>query len=108
MEVRQYQIYWTKLDPTIGSEIRKVRPCLVISPNEMNRYLSTVLIAPLTTKSKQYPTRVKTSILDKSSWIILDQLRSIDKIRLYKFISLLDPLAIREVKQTLKAMLVDT
>ncbi len=107
MEIRQYQIYWTKLDPTIGSEIKKVRPCLVISPNEMNRYLSTVLIAPLTTKSRQYPTRVKTFILDRSSWIILDQLRSIDKVRLYAFICFLDSEAIREVKQTLKAMLVD-
>jgi mRNA interferase MazF len=107
MEIKQYQIYWTKLDPTVGSEIKKVRPCLIVSPDEMNRYLSTILIAPLTTKSKNYPTRVKMSVMGKTSWVILDQLRSIDRMRLYQLIGNIDAQAVSKVKQIIKAMLVD-
>jgi mRNA interferase MazF len=106
MGIKQYQVYWTNLDPTLGSEIKKVRPCLVVSPNEMNQYLSTIIIAPLTSKSRNYPTRVKTTIASKPSWIVLDQLRCIDKARLYKLIATIDEKTVSKVKEVIKNMLV--
>ncbi|XWN34709.1 MAG: type II toxin-antitoxin system PemK/MazF family toxin [Roseivirga sp.] len=105
--IQQYQVYWVKLDPTVGSEIKKTRPCVVVSPDEMNRYLSTIIVAPLTTKSKNYPTRVQVDIDSKQGWIVLDQLRSIDRARLYKLIGTLEVHTIKEVKQLIKHMLVD-
>lgn len=106
--IKQYEVYWVKLDPTVGSEIKKTRPCVVISPDEMNSYLNTIIVAPLTTKFKDYPTRVKTALKKGTpSWVILDQLRSIDRKRLYKRIGNLESLAIRKVKQVIQAMLVD-
>lgn len=105
--VKQYEVYWVNLDPTVGSEMKKVRPCLVVSPDEMNKYLNTITIAPLTTRSKSYPTRVKVQIGEKASWIVLDQLRSIDRVRLYQRIGTIDTPAIGQVKQIIKAMLVD-
>ena len=105
--IKQYEVYWVNLDPTVGSEIKKVRPCVVVSPNEMNNYLNTITIAPLTTKYKAYPTRVKTQIAGKTGWIVLDQLRTIDNARLYQHIGNIDALAIQQVKQLIKAMLVD-
>lgn len=107
MVIQQYQVYWVKLDPTVGSEIKKTRPCVVVSPDEMNRYLSTIIVAPLTTKSKNYPTRVQVDIDSKQGWIVLDQLRSIDRARLYKLIGTLEVHTIKEVKQLIKHMLVD-
>jgi len=107
MVIKQYQVYWVKLDPTIGYEIKKTRPCVVVSPDEMNRYLSTIIVAPLTTKSKNYPTRVQVDVDSKQGWIVLEQLRSIDKTRLYKLIGTLDIPTIKEVKQLIKHMLVD-
>ena len=105
--IKQYEVYWVNLDPTIGSEIKKVRPCVVVSPNEMNKYLNTITIAPLTTKSKAYPTRVKTQVAGKMSWIVLDQLRTIDRARFYQPMGHIDASTIQQVKQLIKAMLVD-
>ncbi len=82
MEIKQYQIVLVNLDPTIGSEMKKSRPCVVISPNEMNMYLQTIVIAPMTTSSKSYPTRVETRHQKKKGWIVLDQIRTIDRLRI--------------------------
>jgi len=82
MVIRRFEVYLVNLDPTQGSEIKKSRPCLIISPDEMNRYLSTVIVAPMTTKGKPYPMRVTCTFKAKSGMIVLDQLRTVDKSRL--------------------------
>ena len=98
MEIKQYQIILVNLDPTIGSEIKKTRPCVVISPNEMNKYLRTIVIAPVTTSSKKYPTRVKVKHDNKSGWIVLDQIRTIDRQRIIKIFGELQDFEIQELK----------
>jgi mRNA interferase MazF len=105
--VNQYEIYWVKLDPTRGSELKKTRPCIVISPNEMNHNINTVIIAPLTSTSKNYPTRIKVEFEGQEGWIIIDQIRCIDKSRLLKEAGCLVPDKIVEVKTVIKKMLVD-
>jgi mRNA interferase MazF len=107
MNISQYNVFLVNLDPTIGSEIKKTRPCVVISPNEMNNNIQTVIIAPMTTKSHNYPTRVSLTFLGKKGWIVLDQIRTIDKIRLTKEIGKLNTSTIREIKEVIKEMLVD-
>lgn len=82
--VKRFEIYLISLDPTKGSEIRKTRPCLVISPNEMNKHIKTVIIAPLTSTIKNYPTRITTTFQRKRGQIVLDQIRTTDKGRLIK------------------------
>ncbi|MBD0289414.1 MAG: type II toxin-antitoxin system PemK/MazF family toxin [Flavisolibacter sp.] len=94
MEVKQYQVYWVNLDPTIGSEIRKTKPCLVISPNEMNEHLNTIIVAPFTSTLRSYPSRVNCILNSKASAIALDQVRAIDKRRLTTYIDSLDALTI--------------
>ena len=84
MEVMRFDIYVVALDPAVGKEIRKSRPCLVISPNEMNSWISTVIVAPLTTKGRDYPTRINCQFKGKRGQIVLDQIRTVDKIRLVK------------------------
>ena len=81
MVINQYEIYWIDLDPTKGSEIKKTRPCVVISPNEMNNSINTVIIAPMTSTSKDYPTRINTTLDERDGWIVLDQIRCVDKSR---------------------------
>ena len=78
----QFEVYLVCLDPTVGSEIQKTRPCVIVSPNEMNKYIKTVIIAPMTTTRRNYPTRVNLSFQGKDAQIILDQIRTIDKSRL--------------------------
>jgi mRNA interferase MazF len=78
MVVDQYQIFLINLDPSIGHEIKKTRPCLVISPNEMNRHIRTVIVAPMTTKSRPYPTRVFIRFQNREAWIVLDRIRTVD------------------------------
>ncbi len=107
MEITQYQIILASLDPTIGSEIKKTRPCVVISPDEMNKYLRTVVIAPMTTSSKDYPTRVVIKHDDKISWVVLDQIRTIDKQRIIKELGKLSRPEIKEIKEVLKETYVD-
>jgi mRNA interferase MazF len=82
MEIKRFQVYLINLDPTTGHEIKKTRPCLVISPNEMNRHIGTVIVAPMTTKGRNYPTRVQCSFQDKKGQVVLDQIRTVDKKRL--------------------------
>ena len=104
--MKQYSIYLANLDPTVGHEIKKTRPCIVISPNEMNNGLSTVIIAPMTTKSHNYPSRVQIDFQGKIGWAVLDQIRAIDKIRLVKALGKLNANKISEIKNVLNEMLV--
>ena len=87
MVVNRFDVFLVNLDPTIGSEIKKTRLCLIISPNEINHYISTVIVAPMTTKGQPYPTRVTCQFQGKEGQIVLDQIRTIDKIRLVKLLS---------------------
>src|SRR4030065_2108643 len=107
MEIRQDQIILVNLDPTIGSEIKKTRPCVVISPDEMNDHLRTVVIAPMTTSSKNYPTRVEIKHDNKIGWIVLDQVRTIYNERIFKDLGNLSRPEIKEVKAILKETFVD-
>jgi mRNA interferase MazF len=107
MEIKQYQIILVNLDPTIGSEIKKTRPCVVISPDEMNNHLRTVVIAPMTTSSKNYPTRVEIKHDNQIGWIVLDQIRTIDKQRILKDLGKLSKPEIKVVKAILKETFVD-
>ncbi len=84
MEIERFDVFLVNLDPTIGHEIKKTRPCLIISPNEMNRFISTVIIAPMTTKGRDYPTRVQCTFRGKKGQIVLDQIRTVDKKRFIK------------------------
>ncbi|MBI1781597.1 MAG: type II toxin-antitoxin system PemK/MazF family toxin [Sphingobacteriales bacterium] len=106
MEIKQYDVYWVNLDPTIGREMKKTRPCLVISPNEMNENIGTVIIAPLTTTMRNYPSRIKCTLSGKSGMIALDQIKTIDKKRLANRIGKIDNNTIRLVKLTIEVMLV--
>jgi mRNA interferase MazF len=90
MVVNRFDVYLTNLDPTVGSEIQKTRPCLIISPDEMNRYIRTVIVAPMTTTGKDYPTRIACLFEKKNGHIVLDQIRTIDKMRLIKNLGSLD------------------
>ncbi|QBN20223.1 type II toxin-antitoxin system PemK/MazF family toxin [Flavobacterium nackdongense] len=105
--VKQYQIYWVILDPTLGSEINKIRPCVVISPNESNQFLNTVLIAPITSKIRNFPMRLGVVLENKSGQICFDQIRCIDKMRLKAKIAALSINDIESVKNILKEYLVN-
>jgi mRNA interferase MazF len=107
MVINQYEVYLVDLDPTKGHEIQKTRPCLVISPNEMNHSISTVIIAPMTTKSHPFPTRIEVEFNKKIGWIVLDQIRTIDKTRLIKKMGKIEKKQVQQVKNILKEMLVD-
>ena len=107
MALKQYDIYWINLDPAIGSEIQKTRPGVVISPDEMNSNINTVIIAPLTTKSHNYPTRLKTNIVSKDCWVVLDQIRAIDKCRLKDKIGELGKKDILQLKSIINEMLIE-
>ena len=107
MEVKQYAIVLVNLDPTIGSEIKKTRPCVIISPDELNDHLRTVVIAPMTTKSHQYPTRVKVKHNNQQGWIIMDQIRTIDKSRIIKSLGILSSKEIASCKLTIRETFVD-
>ena len=107
MELNQYDIVLVNLDPTMGSEIRKTRPCVVISPDEINNNLRTIVIAPMTTKSKKYPTRITIKHANKVGWIVLDQIRTIDKLRIIRVLDKLSYTEIKQVKSILKETFVD-
>ncbi|MBK6482222.1 MAG: type II toxin-antitoxin system PemK/MazF family toxin [Bacteroidia bacterium] len=98
MEIRQYQIVLVNLDPTIGSEMKKTRPCVVISPDEMNKYLQTIVVAPMTSNSKPYPTRVEVKHNKTKGWVVLDQIRTIDRKRIVKSFDSLTDKEINKVK----------
>lgn len=107
MELEQYDIVLINLDPTLGSEIKKTRPCVIISPNEMNDNLRTITIAPMTTKSRKYPTRVKVKHNKQVGWIVIDQIRTIDKTRIIKNLGSLTDDEIILCKQVLRETFVD-
>lgn len=107
MELNQYHVYLVNLDPTIGHEIRKTRPCLLVSPDEINRHLKTVMIAPMTTKSHDYPSRVELRFDGRRAWIVLDQIRTVDRARLVKELGKINQRQIRRVKDVIREMLVD-
>lgn len=107
MEVVQYAIVLVNLDPTLGSEIQKTRPCVVVSPNEMNKHLNTIIIAPMTSSLKEYPTRVAVNHNSKKGMIALDQIRTVDKKRILKVLGKLNKTEIQSTKEVLKEMLVD-
>ena len=107
MELTQYEIVLVNLDPTIGSEMQKTRPAVILSPNEMNKYLNTVVIAPMTSSSKSYPTRVEVNHNKTKGWIVLDQIRTIDRQRISKKLDKLTDKDIKKVKNILKETFVD-
>ncbi len=106
MEIKRSQVYLVNLDPTIGHEIRKTRPCLIISPNEMNRHIGTVIVAPMTTKGRNYPTRIQCSFQDKKCQVVLDQIRTVDKKRLVKKLGTLNSKAQNSVLKILQELFV--
>ena len=107
MELKQYQVILVNLDPTIGSEMKKTRPCVIISPDEMNLHLQTIVIAPMTSNSKSYPTRVEVKSNKIKSWVVLDQIRTIDRKRVVKVFSKLTEKEINRIKSTLQETYVD-
>lgn len=88
--VSRFEVYLVVLDPTIGSEVRRTRPCLIISPDEMNRHIATVIVAPMTTKGRDYPSRVSCSLKGKHGQVVLDQIRTVDKSRLVQHLGVID------------------
>jgi mRNA interferase MazF len=107
VEIRQYEVVLVNLDPTIGSEIKKTRPCVVISPDEMNKNLRTVTIAPMTSSSRPYPTRVEVNQNGQTGWVVLDQIRTVDKLRVVKKFESLTEREIRNCKRVIKETFVD-
>lgn len=103
-QVRRYEIYLVDLDPIRGSEIKKTRPCLIVSPDEMNRHIRTVIMAPMTSTRRDYPTRVSVTFQKKQGQIVLDQIRTIDKSRLVKRLGTLPKARAREVASVLQEM----
>ncbi|MGF1604538.1 MAG: type II toxin-antitoxin system PemK/MazF family toxin [Thermosynechococcaceae cyanobacterium] len=101
---KRYDVCLVNLDPTVGSEIQKTRPCVVISPDEMNRYIATIIVAPMTTQGKTYPTRIACKFQGKNGQIILDQIRTIDKTRLVKKLGQISQQEQRTVLDTLAEM----
>ena len=104
MEVKRFQVYWANLDPTIGHEIKKTRPVVVVSPDELNRHLATVIVAPLTSTIRPYPFRPGVTVNSVQGQIALDQMRAIDKARLAKFVRILDETEQKEVLRLLAEM----
>ncbi|MBX9625842.1 MAG: type II toxin-antitoxin system PemK/MazF family toxin [Gemmataceae bacterium] len=90
MAVNRFEVYLVNLDPTVGSEIQKTRPCLVVSPDEVNHAVRTVIVAPMTTKGQPYPTRVACRFKGKDGLVVLDQIRTVDKSRLVKRLGRID------------------
>jgi mRNA interferase MazF len=104
MVANRFDVYLVNLDPTVGSEIQKTRPCLIISPDEMNRHVRTVIVAPMTSATKDYPTRVNFRFKKKEGQIVLDQIRTIDKKRLIKKLGSIDAKTQLEVISVLQRL----
>ena len=97
MVVKRFEVCLVALDPTAGSEIRKTRPCLIVSPDEMNRHISTAIVAPMTTRGQDYPTRIPCTFQAKNGQIVLDQLRTVDKARLVRRLGVIQQPVQRQV-----------
>lgn len=104
MVIRRFDIFLINLDPTVGSEIQKVRPCVVVSPDEMNRHVRTVIVAPMTTKGQPYPTRISCRFAGKDGQIALDQIRAVDRARLVRVLGTLDPVAQQQLLTALSEL----
>lgn len=104
MVVDRFDVYLVNLDPTVGSEIRKTRPCLIVSPNEMNHWIATVIVAPMTSHGQDYPTRVPCTFQGKQGQVVLDQLRTVDKDRLVRRLGTIDAQTQRSVLSVLSEM----
>ena len=104
MVAARFEVYLVRLDPTEGHEIQKTRPCVVISPDEMNRHIGTVIVAPLTTRGRPYPTRIPIRFQRKSGQVVLDQIRTVDKTRLVRRLGTISDKAAREVLAVLGEM----
>ena len=102
--MKRFDVYLINLDPTVGREIKKTRPCLIISPDEMNEYISTVIVAPMTSRIRNYPSRVTCVFQGTKGQIVLDQIRTVDKIRLIKKLGVIDDQSQYEVIQILQEM----
>jgi mRNA interferase MazF len=107
MEITQYSIVLVNLDPTLVSEIKKTRPCVIISPDEMNKYLNTIVLAPMSTNMKRYPTRVMVEHDGKKGMIVIDQIRTVDKVRIMKILGKLTISEIKKCKEVIKETFVD-
>ena len=107
MELVQYSIVLVNLDPTLGSEIQKTRPCVIVSPDEMNKYLNTIVIAPMTSSLKEYPTRIPVNYNGKKGMIAIDQIRTVDKKRIIKLLGKLKKTEIKMTKEVIKETFVD-
>lgn len=103
----QYEIVLVNLDPTVGSEIKKTRPCVIISPNEMNHNLQTITVAPMTSTSRKYPTRIKIKHNNQAGWIVIDQIRTVDKRRIVKNLGVLSSSEIDSCKKVIQETFVD-
>jgi mRNA interferase MazF len=104
MAINRFDVYLVQLDPAVGSEIRKTRPCLVVSPNEANRYIQTLIVAPMTTKGRLYPTRVECKFQGKQGLVVLDQIRAVDRTRLFKKLGRVDRKVAARVIDVLQEM----
>ena len=104
MVVNRFDVHVINLDPSVGTEIKKTRPCVVISPDEMNRHVRTVIVAPMTTKGREYPTRVACRFKKKSGQVVLDQIRTVDKARLVRKLGKLDKKTSARVLAVLQEM----
>ena len=104
MAINRFEVYVVNLDPTVGSEIQKTRPCLVVSPDEMNHHIRTVMVAPMTTRGQAYPTRVMCRFRGKQGQVVLDQLRTVDRSRLIRKLGRLDPKTSSRVLEVLQEM----
>ena len=104
MVIKRFEVYLINLDPTVGHEIKKTRPCLIISPDEMNRFISTVIVAPMTTQGRNYPTRISCTFQGQKGKIILDQIRTIDKKRLVKKLGVVSDKAQESTMKILQEM----
>ena len=107
MEINQYSIVLVNLDPTLGSEIQKTRPCVIVSPDEMNKHLNTIVLAQMTTNLKQYPTRVPVEHDGKQGMIVLDQVRTVDKVRVLKVLGKLTKSEIKTCKDVIRETFVE-
>lgn len=107
MELKQYSIVLVNLDPTKGSEMKKIRPCVIVSPNEMNKFLNTIIVAPMTTNLKKYPSRVAVKHNNKKGMVTIDQIRTVDKSRIIKIFDQLTKSETQKCKDVIKEMFVD-
>lgn len=107
MELVQYSIVLVNLDPTLGNEIQKTRPCVIVSPNEMNKHLNTIVICPMTFSLKEYPTRISVNHNERKGMIAIDQIRTVDKKRIIKLLGKLNKVETRIIKEVVKETFVD-